>query len=533
MDIRSVGRIFATLLLAMLALPFRAQTISDEEDATVKALRPIVGKYSPTYVEAFFETDIVPKFKKSPNLFVRMAKNFEDASDSTRAFKYVRRALALDAKYVPAHVMMGTIYKEWAKYPEDTLMAYQCFDKAIAADPRNPEGYQAYAALLAKTNPDAAVEKLKEILKVVPDYNVYSEVAHIYWDEVQHGSDEATAEMTKKTFESFLKADLEQMPASDIQIYVGLMRANAAMLKSTGWYLKADSVLQYATNKYPRNAAITRLLLSNDISLKKYDEALIAANALFNKSDSLEFAFDDYFNLGAAYMGKKMYDEAIDTYRKCVYYEIKRENYLSDETYSHAKRTESKDKEKAIKQLLTAYDLSGNTDGAIDEYTKYIDYTKETGKFDPYEYHELAQLYLGKYELSMGDEKTAALRNAYDAYGHMVEYSLSDSSMVNNATLALYRRLQYARVLDPDGKEGMGIGDAELMMRLIPSSPKPEGASFARLVDAVRYMANTYMDRKEYRTSGRYFKKLGELDPENPQYKMIMSSKAYRKQFYM
>ena len=68
--------------------------------------------------------------------------------------------------------------------------------------------------------------------------------------------------------------------------------------------------------------AFNRLAFFNSTDLKNYDQALLYADALFNKSDSAKFSYFDYTYYGNALNGAKKYDEAIDMFKKALEQEL-------------------------------------------------------------------------------------------------------------------------------------------------------------------------------------------------------------------
>lgn len=524
----AVGYVFLTLMLLAFAAPASAQT---DEDATVKAMRTVIGRYPAYAVEEFINKEIAPKFKKSPKVMVGIAKHFEDASDSTLAFRFVNRALAIDSKYVPAYVMMGTIHKEWAHTHEDTLVAYSWYDKAISTNPKDPEGYQAYAALLVNSGDiDAAAKKLEGILNYDPTYNVYVEIGAMYAT-----ASSAEKDWTNEAIDSYARADFSRMTTGQIAGYITLLQAAGLAGGGVGAYNRADSLLSLAIAKYPSDARLNRLMLQNSVKLKKYEQALEAADALFNKSDSLEVDLDDFMNYAQAYLGLNRYNAAIDVYQKCIDFEIKREDYKSDETYENAKRTEERKKNDAWKAMVDAYDKSGYPEKAIDVQKEYIELRREQGKLGADELNQLAKLYNGQAEILMGEEQKAAYRNAYDTYGEMIEVS------PENAALGYYYRVSIGGVKleDDEFKLGIAVDDAKNLIKLLSmDSEMSEKNKNMMLSTAYRYLSFYYFyysnrtkKPADYRQCGEYLKQLVVFDPESSLYKHVSENKATRKQY--
>ncbi|MGN1262823.1 MAG: hypothetical protein ACI4TW_02205 [Prevotella sp.] len=498
-------RLYIALFLAALTvITSHAQTA--EEEATVKAIRPCIGKYAAWEMDAFIERDIMPKFKKSPYVMVGISRHFEDANDSLMAFKYANKALAIDGKYVPAYVMKGTIYRDWARTHEDSLEAFKWFDKAIEADPKNPEGYLGYMKLLAKTDPDAAVEKLKTILAHVPDYPVYIEAAHIYDEERD----------MEKVVECYGKADMAQMPKGDFLLY-------ATYLRVAKYYDKADSVLIMALAKFPTDEQLNRLALRNSFNLKNYDAALERAEMLF-KSDSVTIEQNDYIYYAQAYEGKKRYKDAIAKYQAAIDFVCNRSDFKTEEVYENALKQVPKLKCEAMEAIAKDYNEMGFSDKAIEMQLALIDYRKEQGAPEAGDALQLAKYYIAQAEVEMGEAQIEAYKKAYDAYGMIAEI------MPERASLAYYYKINIAGQNIEGGKpNGFAEADALAMMELIPITADMSNTDRNRLEYAIQYMIFYCVNIDDYVRLAKYCKMMGQVNPENSVYLKLMGTPFYRK----
>lgn len=498
-------RIYIAILFAALAFtPADAQT--PEEEATVRAIRPCIGKHGRAELDAFIERDIMPKFKKSPYVMVGISRHFNDASDSIMAFKYVDKALSIDNKYVPAYVMKATIYKDWARSHEDSLTAFSWFDKAIEADPKNPEGYVGYTKFLAKTDPDAAVEKLKTILNHVPDYPVYIEAAQIYDAERN----------IEKVVECFGKADMAQMAKGNFVLYATYLRVGKL-------YDKADSVLIMALAKFPTDEQLNRLALRNSFNLKNYDAALERAEMLF-KSDSAEITQADYIYYAQAYDGKKRYKDAIAKYQAAIDIVYNRSDFKSDDTYNNAVKQIPKLKGNAMEAIANDYNEMGFTDKAIEMQQALIDYRKEQGTPEANDALQLAKYYETQAEVEMGEAQIETYKKAYDAYGMIAEIS------PQNASLAYYFRIRTGLYYVEKGTPlGFAETDALTLIDLIPIAADMSKTDRARLELAVQYMMGYCIQIDDYAGLAKYYKMMGQVNPEHKLYLQLMNNSVYRK----
>lgn len=70
--------------------------------------------------------------------------------------------------------------------------------------------------------------------------------------------------------------------------------------------------------KNPRHAAFNRLAMYNNTDLKRFEEALKAADVFFNECDKADYSYLDYMYYGHLLEELKKYDEAVGQYEKAV-----------------------------------------------------------------------------------------------------------------------------------------------------------------------------------------------------------------------
>lgn len=491
-----------------------------DPEATVEAVKQVIRKHQGLGGANFIETEIYPQFKKNPEVLTNIAHAFDfQANDTTNAFIYIERALAVDPKFVPAYVEKGSILSGWAKTQEDTLAAYGWFDKAIAMNPKSPLGYQAYSKALAKQHDyDGAAKKLEEILQHDPNYNVYVEIGNLYG--AAEGLDYAN-----KAIEAYAKADMAHMTSNQIAGYVTLLQA-AGKAGQLGAYKRSDSLLTLALTKYPTDAKLNRLMMQNSVAIQKYDQAIAAADVLFNKSDSAEISLDDFMSYAKAYEGLKNYNAAIDQYRKCLDYEIVRKNYKSDDAFENAKFREERQKNTAWQAIAKAYDASGYTDKAIEEQKKFIEHRREQGKLDAPELQQLARFYESQAEISMGEEQRNMYKKYIETYIELAEVS------PQNAALGYFNAFNYARYkLDPENKEWLYVPYAEKVMELIPFPFAEDAGQRDKIMleTVVARLGYDYFQNDQYKLSGKYWRMIAQINPDNAMYLRSYENKIIRK----
>lgn len=479
------------------------------------------------------ETEIYPQFKKNADMLTKIGHAFEFyKNDRKNAFKYLDRALAVDSNHVPTYVEMGRIKFAWAKTHEDSLEAFGCLGKAISVNPKDSLGYYAYARALAKKHDyDGAAKKLEEILQHDPNYNVYVEIGRIYGEA---GLENMDNEFIRKSIDCYSKADLSRMTVKQIQLYLTMLHTVGSSGGGIGAYNRADSILNLVLPKYPRNAELNRRMLINDVSLKRYDHALVAADNLFNNSDSLKVTIDDYILNAEAYIGLKRYNDAINVYRKALDVEIDSTEYKSKALYKYDLRQEEKKKNNAVFAIADAYDKSGYTDKAIDEMKAFITKREKLGELDAPEVQKLANYYLSATELEMNpDVKKSMYMEAYNLYGRLAEVS------PDYADFAYFTRVQIIwQYIDTESKEGLAVSDAEKVLQFIPLTEEAglSNAQKVRLRTVLSYLSRhyyykslgtkSYVDRMK---CGSYLKKLVILNPEDALYKILSEDRKSRK----
>lgn len=542
---KSIIYILLALFVWTMAVPAAAQKKQQrsmkelDPEAAVEAVKRVIRKHQEGGGLNLIEKEIYPQFKKNPDVLTQIAHAFDfQANDTKNAFIYIDRALAVNPNYVPAFVEKGNILFNWAKTPEDSVEAYSWYDKAISVNPKDSLGYYAYARILAKKHDyDGAAKKLEEILQHDPNQNVYVEIGRIYGVV---GLEKMDNDAIRKSIDSYAKADLSRMTANQIQLYISMLHTVGSSGGGIGAYNRADSILNIVLPKYPRNAELNRRMLINDISLKRYDHALVAADNLFNNSDSLKVTVDDYMLHAEAYIGLRRYNDAITAYRKALDVEIDSADFKSKALYEYTLRQEGKKKTEAVFAIASAYDKSGYTDKAIEELKAFIAKREEEGKLDAPELQKLANYYLSAAEIEMNPEvKISMYKEAYDLYGKMAEVS------PDNASIAYYTRNQIgAAYFDPHQDNGFAVGDAETILKLISvedtkGETRENRMNKAILKYALEYLVFYYFNitktpnssRANIAKCGYYLRILRQVEPESNLYKTLSSDKMNRRKY--
>ena len=223
--------------------------------------------------------------------------------DFNAAVKWLKKAVEIRPGYIAAYYSLGAAYQAHSNTDE----AIASYEEAIKYDPKNPDNYlkiaQGYFEL--KQNDEAAIEYLKQAIKLKPDY------AEAYWrlGQVYHHKKD-DAEAIKLMLEA-IKYD-----PKDLQAYLGL----AYVYKDQKNYTEATKYLNKAAGVAPRDfrpykelAKVYEEQQKNEEAIHYYEEALKlldtdawAKNLLWTKN----------LYLGRISRLRGRYDEAISYFQK-------------------------------------------------------------------------------------------------------------------------------------------------------------------------------------------------------------------------
>ena len=468
------------VLVGALMLGINAPVMAQEDNKSViESITKVIKSNSSDaeeQVKAVFK-----KNKKNPEVLVGIARAYFEQKDTAKARVFADFAnKAAKYKCAQAYVLLGDI----SAMGEDGGTAAQHYQQAISFDPKTPEPYYKYANVYRKVSPTVAVMKLDELRKQRPDVAVDALAGRIYYMSNEFD----------KAITSYKKADISKMEERDITEY-----AMALYFKQRNQ--ESLEVVQYGLKKKPRDAAFNRLAFFNSTDLKNYDQALLYADALFNKSDSAKFSYFDYTYYGNALNGAKKYDEAIDMFKKALEQEF-----------------DSKDKKAGvIKTLSDAYSSQEKYEDAIKYYEEYLNtYSTPTAT----DYAGLPQLYYYKASKEQGDAMKASLKKSDELYGQLaekyqdaIEYATFWRARVNNA-------------MDNEQKEALAKPYYEKLIEVYSTRTELNNSDKARLKESYLYLISYYARVVDDMTKAKECAtKLLEIDPENETAKVVLGVK--------
>ena len=432
---------------------------------------------------------IAKQNKKNVDALVGIGKAYLTEKDYANAKLYAQQAADLVANKkaqvtASPFVLLGNI----AVSEDDGGTAAAQFQQAIYFDPKNPDGYRRYAQIMSKTDPVGAVQTLEALRSERPDYPVDLIAAEIY----------SGAGKMSKAIEYYDKVNLSEMKDYQISDYA----TNLFLSKD---YDKSLKVATEGHNKFPRNASFNRLMMFNYTDKKDYDNALLAADKLFNASDSLKASVYDYTYYAKALKSAGKYQEAIAAYQnlQCV------------------KDCDAATRMEADKSISDCYK-------SLSDYEKAGEYLDKYLKAQPQSSFSIDEMLAQLYVDQLADEKsTADVKKAVYEKADALYESLGNKYPDNAAYVAMKRaRMPFSLALPQMEQLKLAGPHFATLGDILYAKSDRSGGETKMLVDAYNTLIAYYvhasndMDKaKEVAT------KLVELDPNNGNAKAVLGMK--------
>ena len=472
---KAIKYLFATALLVGFTTAAQAQDGSKND---VNAVKQIISS-KPADIDKQLKPFYKANKKNTENL-VAFGREFLAVKDTAHAREYANYALqASKNKCAPAFLLLGDI----EAISDNGGGAAAQYEQAIYVDPKNPEAYYKYANVYRKISPFGAVAKLNELREQRPDIAVDALAGRIYYMSNEFD----------KALEAYDKADRSKMEERDLSDY-----AMSAFFKQD--YQKALDVAKFGLTKNPRHAAFNRLAFFNSTELKKFDDALMYADALFNKSDSAKFSYYDYTYYGNALIGAKQPEKAIEMYELAL---------KQEDLDNKAKRAG------VVKQLSDAY---RDKEDYINAIKHYKDYLSNMEKPTANDLAALASLHMQHGSTLSAEAQAEAFRNADAAYADLAE------KYENAVEYATFMRARVNGQMDPDQSKGLAKPYYEKLVELIGPKAELDNTDKARLKESYHYLISYYFIQKnDKETAKQYAQKMLVIDPENDIAKQVLN----------
>ena len=438
-------RRFVFCLGAMLfAGTLAAQTPVPEWQAGVDKVKSLI-KANPEQASDAAGELLKGKNKKNVELVTSVARAYLDAGQLKEAETYLEMARKADNKAPAVSVLEGDI----AFARKDIGKACQLYEQAIYFDSNYKDAYLKYAQAYKSASPSQAIEKLNQLKAIAPDC-------------LEADKELAEDDILKYAFALFLNHDFE----------------------------KSLAVAQKGLQKNARHAAFNRLVMYNNVDLKRYDEAEKAADAFFNASDNADYSYLDYRYHGALLSALKKYDQAIEEYGKAL---------EKDESQVDLWR-----------EIADAYELKNDYTQAIAAYKKYYDSLAQDKKTSE-NLFQLGRLYYGEGTssdtLSVQSADRMAALQAADSVFALVAEQAPDSYLGD-----MWRARTHS-AMDPETTEGLAKPYYEKVVDVLLAKNEPRYNS--ALIECYSYLGYYYLLKSDYATSKEYWNKILAIDPTN------------------
>jgi len=407
--------------------------------------------------------------KKNVDVCVAIGNAYLFNNNLDNAVLYQEKAKAIKTKYAPVYVLLGDI--ELAK--KNVGNACSNYDMAIYYDDKCKEAYIKYARAYKNVNTPLAIEKLNVLKSKEPTFLlVDKELADIYY---------STNEFAKAAdlYANYLKSGNSNV--QDLTQYSLILFLNGDFKKS----LEVDSI---GLSTAPRNAALNRLAMYNNVDLKKSEQALKAADLFFNKTDNPKFNYLDYRYYGQALRDNNKIDLAIPQFEKALQLDSTKVDLWKDISDMNAKK--------------------GDYKKAFLAYNKYINpLTEENKTSDVYmQYGRLCyNMGIADTTLSVIDKKVA-LQKA-DSLFKIVATKEADNYRGN------YWRARTNAALDPNIETEVAKSLYDITTTVVEA--KADTRYNSVLIECYRYFGIYYVQRNDNTTAIKYFNKILAIEPNN------------------
>ena len=447
-----------------------AQSSDAEWQADVAKLKETIQK-NPAQAAEEAEQLIKGKNKKNIDLLVTIGEAYLQAGKLSEAEEYAALARKVNDKSALASILEGDI----AIKQKNAGLASQKYEEAIYFDSHCVDAYLKYADIYKSANANLAVEKLEQLKTLEPsNTNVDKKLAEIYYFK----NDFAKAAEVYSHFAMGPTATEE-----DLARY-----AFALFLQHD--FQKSLEVANVGLKRNSRHVAFNRLAMYNYTDLKRFDEAIKAADIFFNECDEADYSYLDYMYYGHLLEALKKYGEAAEQYEKAV---------ALDPT-----------KADLYKNLSSVYEEQNEYKKAISAYQKYYSSLGKEQQTPDLQF-QMGRLYYGSGTQADSlaitvEERKQALELADSVFKTIAE-TAPDSYLGN------FWRARTNSALDPETTQGLAKPFYEAVASMLES--KNDSRYNSALVECYSYLGYYYLVVNKLSESKEYWNKILAIDPAN------------------
>ncbi len=410
------------------------------------------------------------KNKKDIDLYLSVGYAFFNCGMNAKAQEMLAKAKSINAKYPLIYVFNGDMLKD-----QNLGDACANYETAIFYDPKCIEAYIKYARTYKNASSSQAIDKLMKLKEIDPSFVLADrELGDVYYGI----NDFAQA---TKYYEKYLNSG-NKTNVGDLVRYSMALFMNHEFAKSL-------EIATLGLEKEPKSPALNRLVLYNNVDLKKYDVALTAADFLFNQSKDPNFNFLDYRYYAQALKETKKYDLAADEFKKAL--------------------NADPSKIDLWKEISDMYLEIKNYPNAVSAFLKFKSETGESTGKGLEQNITLGKLYYawGTDTTTVMDVRKSVLLKADSIFTDVVTRKPDDYR-------GNFWRARVNTALDPETTAGLAKPYYDLTVTF--AEAKKDVRYNNVLVECYSYLGWYYFVQKDYATSLTYWNKIIAIDPNNP-----------------
>lgn len=423
------------------------------------------------------------KNKKDVSVNVAIAEAYFVNGDETKANQKIDDALKIDKKSPLPYVLQGEMLESKANPGE----AAGKYDMANYFDPNYTLAYLKSARVYEGINSELAIEKLKKVLELNPNYSIaYRDLGKIY---TANGFYAQAIEAYTQYFKqkTYSVVDITRF-ASDYYF--------------TKKYDEAAALLKEGLAIEPNNFVLNRLYMYSLSDSKKYAEALPVAQKFFSldavKSDKI---LQDYMTYGDILAKNNQLTAAVDQYNAAI-------------AIDPSKVTVYKD-------IASAFSESNQYAEAADYYNRYVA-KADTALLETSDFYNMGRYYYYAAS-SLKDSANVAAKDKMKAYLKQADQAFATVSVRKPDTYLGYLwRARTNAVLDPETSEGLAKPYYEQTVAVITAKEGGSTNNKTELIESYRYLSYYYYLKVDKANCTDYCNKLLSIDPENQTAKAIL-----------
>lgn len=410
----------------------------------------------------------VKKNKKDVEVYLNLGYAYLYNGLDEKAKVYQKKAKDLKTKNAGIYVLLGDILAK-----QNLGEACINYEQAIMLDENNKEAYIKYARAYKTVNTKLAIEKLLVLKQKDPTFTLVDrELGDVYY--ISNDFEKAA-----KYYETYLQSGNSDI--QDLTKYTMTLFLNHDFKKSL-------EVANIGLQKAPRNPALNRLAMYNNVDLKQSEAAVKAADLFFNHSDSPEFTYLDYRYYGQALRDSKQIALATEQYTKALTYDTTKVELWKD--------------------ISDMYNENNDYPNAITAYNKYLNSLADDAKTADI-IIALGKLYysLGNDSIATAEVKKASLLKADSIFAKI-------ATMEPEGYRGDFWRARANSALDPETNLGLAKPFYEKTASLIES--KEDAARFnSVLTECYSYLGYYTLLQKDNTKSIEYWNKILKINPNN------------------